>query len=168
MIVFIAYLSFIEIKDKSGNLQKDIEMETSAFAELSDVFYIKSNKDFTEFEITAKNAEYFKKGGASSFEDIEVQVYTKDGSEYHLTGDRGTYNAKKGIITIKGDVVMKSESGYELKADSLFYSYIKKLITTKDKVIIKMGDITFEGVGMRLNLQKERLLIKNKVKGHVE
>ena len=72
------------------------------------------------------------------------------------------------MITIKGDVVLQSKSGYELKTDSLRYSYPKKVIATKDKVHVKIGDITFEGVGMRLNLQKERLKIKKEVKGHVE
>jgi LPS export ABC transporter protein LptC len=167
IIAVIAYLSFHEIKGKSRVLKKDVTIKTNACAVLDDVLYIKTMKDLTEFKIAAKNAEYFKADGRSTFKDINAEFYTENGIEYHLTGNLGTYDTKKEEFLVKGDVVLLSGAGYELKAGSLFYSYLNKTISTPDMVKIKKGGLTIEGIGMKLDLKKERINIMQKVRGHV-
>ena len=168
IIIVIAFLSFDEIKGNKGAIDNSIQVKTSAAALLNDIVYIKTVKDFEEFNIRAKSGEYFKDENTSIFKDINADFYSKKGSEYNLIGDKGTYNTKDDEILVDGGVVLTSTDGYELRTDSLFYSYKTKTILTDDPVALKKGDLSLEGIGMKLDLDAERLNIIKKVKGHVK
>lgn len=166
-IAAIFYLSADKIKSGGKALKKDIGIKTSASAIVSGVTYVKTVKDFTEFKIRAKSAEYFKDNGTTAFDGVDAEFFAKNGKGYRLTGKSGEYDSEKENIIIKGDVILLSGDGYELKTDSLSYSHDDKTLNTDDPVTVKRGGLTLEGIGMTLDMQDEKLKILKNVKGHI-
>jgi LPS export ABC transporter protein LptC len=52
----------------------------------------------------------------------------------------------------------------EIQTESVFYDHERHIITTKDKILIKRGKSSMEGLGMVIDLKKEKLSILGKVK----
>ena len=167
ILAVIFYLSASKIKSSPKVARKAIAIKTNAAALVSGVVYTKSVKDFTEFKIKAKSAEYFKDSGTSIFDDVDAEFFSKSGKGYRLSGKNGEYDTKKENIIISGDVVLLSGDGYELKTDSLSYSHDDKKLNTADPVSVTQGDLSLKGVGMSLDVLQEKLIILKDVKGHI-
>ncbi len=172
-IAVIAYLSYKEAGGKSMLLSQNLPPAggapdgSSSRTQLMDVHYTKMVKGVTEFEINAKSVEYFKNGITSELTDIHVKFFAPDGDEYNITGNKGTYDAKKGEIVLSGDVLLRSKSGIEFETDSIVYDHDSKIMTTNDPVKLKKEGIVFKGLGMELDIKKERINILRDVKARI-
>ena len=152
-----------QIVIKSDKLQGPSSNNESI--ELKNVSYSTINKDnFKEWDLKAALAKYFKDEGRVVLEDLEVKLYRPDGKTYRLRGKHGEFDTGTRNIKMKGEVEGVLPDDTEIQTESVFYDHERHEITTKDKVLIKRKKLSMEGLGMVVNLRKEKLSILGKVK----
>jgi len=152
-----------QIVIKSDKLQRS--SSNNASIELKNVSYSTINKDnFKEWDLKAGSAKYFKDKERVVLEDLKVNLYRLDGKIYRLEGKHGEFDTKTRNIKMKGRVKGILPDDTEIQTESVFYDHERHIITTKDKILIKRGKSSMEGLGMVIDLKKEKLSILGKVK----
>jgi len=122
----------------------------------------------TEWELTAKSADYFKEKGVTYLDSPQVVFYGEKGKRMELEGDNGEIFNDTNDITVSGNVKITTSDGYLLRSDSLRYSSEKKVVTTESKVFIKGKGLEIEGIGMSADIERNTALIKRGVKAVLE
>lgn len=122
----------------------------------------------TEWELTAKSADYFKEKGITYLESPQVVFYGEKGKKIELKGDGGEIFNDTNDIAVSGNVKITTSDGYLFRSDSLRYSSEKKVVTTESKVSIKGKGLEIEGVGMSADMERDTVFIKRGVKAVLE
>lgn len=152
-----------QIVIKSDKLQRSSSINASI--ELKNVSYSTINDDnFKEWDIKAGSAKYFKDKERVVLEDLKVNLYRLDGKIYRLEGKHGEFDTKTRNIKMEGRVKGILPDDTEIQTESVFYDHERHIITTEDKILIKRGKSSIEGLGMVIDLKKEKLSILGKVK----
>ncbi len=166
VILVVAVISFKDERKTEiiPEAQKKEAALDSPDVKLEKVTYTTVNEDnIKEWELNAESARYFEDRELLSLEEVEVTMYSDD-KTYHMTGNVGHLNTKTRDIEIKGQVEVVMPDSTELRTETLNYDHQKKLMTSKDKVSIRREKVTIDGVGVVINLNKQKLLILDKVR----
>ena len=138
--------------------------KSQASMEIKDVHYSHTNEDaLKEWELNAKSAQFFKEKNLVIFKDVVVTFYSKEGKRYTLTGDQGQLFTDTQNIILTGSVVGKGYQG-EFHTNSLKYDAQERKMRTSDKVRFQGKQLGVEGVGMVVDVEKERLSLLNDVR----
>jgi len=132
--------------------------------EIKDVHYSHTNQDAVkEWELNAKSAQFFKEKNQVIFKEPVVTFYSEQGKRYTLTGDEGELFTDTQNIKISGNVIGKGYQG-EFHTNSLTYNAQDKKITTEDRVRFQNKQFGVEGVGMVVDVEKEKLSLLNNIR----
>lgn len=140
----------------------------SSDLEIKEVHLTRVAAGRTEWELTAKSADYFKEKGVTSLDSPQVVFYGKKGKRMELEGENGEIFKDTNDITVSGNVKITTSDGYLFRSDSLTYSSEKKVVTTESKVFIKGKRLEIEGVGMLADMERDTVLLKKGVKAVLE
>lgn len=122
----------------------------------------------TEWELSAKSADYYREKGVTHLELPEVVFYTRGDGRIRLTGVKGeVFNATNDVV-ISGDVKIVTTDGYIFQSDYLRYLSGKKMVTTESKVFLKGTGMNIEGVGLSADIERDRVFIKRDIKAILE
>ena len=116
------------------------------------------------WELKAEEVEYQKERNQVSFKKVTVIYFPKGEKPITLVGNRGQLNTQSKDIFIEGEVNVSSEAGFELKAPALHYEDGKRQVWTEGEISFKGPRIEVEGKGMAMNLDTQKLLIKQKAR----
>jgi len=130
---------------------------------LENVHYEKTKKGETEWEIEAKVAHHFQGKDLLTLDKVKMTYYGAKKRTVMITGKQGRIKPSTKDVELLGDVFIKSSDGYRLRTNSLKYSSKTSLITTDDHVSIKGKKFDLIGVGMKMNIKKDRLSILHAV-----
>lgn len=136
----------------------------NASIELENVSYSTTNKNnFKEWDLQARTAQYFKDENRVVLEDLAVNLYLDD-KKYHLRAQHGEFDTETRDITMKGKIKGILPDGTEIQTETVCYEHQKRIITSEDKILIKREKFSIEGLGMVIDVNKEKLSILGKVK----
>lgn len=116
------------------------------------------------WDLKAEEVEYQKERNLVSFKKVTVTYFPKGEKPISLVGNRGQLNTQSKDIFIEGEVVITSGEGYELKAPALHYEDQKRTVWTEGNIIFTGPRIQVEGKGMAMNLDTQKLMIREKAK----
>lgn len=132
---------------------------------LQNVAYSTTNKDnVKEWDLNARSAQYFQDEKKVVLEYPEINLYRPDNKTYRLKGSHGEFNTETKNIKMNGNIAGVMPDNTTIQTESFFYDNEKRLITTDDKIYIRRGTFAMEGVGMVVDLNREKLSILGKVK----
>jgi LPS export ABC transporter protein LptC len=132
---------------------------------IEEVRYTHTNKNaFKEWELNASSAQYFKDEDVVHLTDIRVAFFAEGGKVYRLTAQRGELSPSSNNIWVHGGVTGKTSDGYEFETGQLRYHAASRKMSTEDKVALSSGKLAFEGRGMVVDLETEKLFLLKEVK----
>jgi len=132
---------------------------------LDNVSYTTTNRENVKVcDLKAASATYFKDKKTVLLKDVDAKLYSSDGKTYHIIGNYGEFDTKTRNILMKTRIKAILPDKTEIQTESVFYEHEKRIITTKDKILIKRGKSIMEGLGMTLDLDKQKFSIPEKVK----
>ncbi|MCX8044295.1 MAG: LPS export ABC transporter periplasmic protein LptC [Desulfobacterota bacterium] len=141
------------------------QMHQTAAVSLKEVAYSTVNKEnFKEWDLQARTAQYYKNEKRVVLEDVVVNLYRPDGSVYHLRGEKGEYNTETKDIAMSGSIYGNLPDNTTVQAESFYYDNAHRIIKTDSLVRIQRNGLRLEGVGMIVELDKEKLTLLGKVK----
>ncbi len=137
----------------------------SGSVKLDNVSYTTTNRENVKVcDLKAASATYFKDKKTVLLKNVDAKLYSSDGKIYHIIGNYGEFDTKTRNILMKTRIKAILPDKTEIQTESVFYEHEKRIITTKDKILIKRGKSIMEGLGMTLDLDKQKFSIPEKVK----
>jgi LPS export ABC transporter protein LptC len=127
--------------------------------EVGNLFLTEEKAGTILWELSARIAQSFGKGGRTLLEDLRVTLYNRDGRTVTLKGDRGSIDDKTRDIEVEGGILVTSSDGLSLRTESLQYKHEQREITTKAPVRIDGRGIRISGVGLLMDLATEEISI---------
>jgi len=127
--------------------------------EVGNLFLTEEKDGMILWELEARVAQSFEAGNKTLLEDLRVTLYNHDGRTVTLRGDRGRIDDKTRDIEIEGGIVVTSSDGLRLRTNSLAYRHERREITTGAPVRIEGKGVEISGVGLRMDLESERISI---------
>ncbi len=133
--------------------------ELAADLKLDRVHYLETREGVKEWELEAVSAVYFKDDNSIVLEKVRAVFYGKDQESYVLLGEKGKYNTQTKVIEVSDGVKIDSSQGYRLRTRSLTYQAEQRELRTSDPVEMKGPDLEVTGVGMVVDLNRQRVKI---------
>jgi len=133
--------------------------DASADLRLDRVHYTETREGVKEWELEATSAVYRKEGDTMVLEKIRATFYGKNQEIYHLVGEKGKFNTQTKVIEVYDGVTIDSDDGYHMRTRSLKYQADQKELHTSDPVELEGPSMLVEGVGMVVDLNRERVKI---------
>ncbi len=131
---------------------------------LENVHYEKTKKGKLEWEIDAKVAHHYQGKDLLTLDSVKMLYYGSDKRTVIIAGKQGRIRPSTKDVELLGNVHIKSSDGYELRTNSLKYSSKTSAITTGDRVTILGKKFNITGVGMNLDIKRDRMSILHAVK----
>lgn len=116
-----------------------------------------------EWEINAKVAHHFEGKDLLTLDGVKMFYYESKKRTILITGRQGRVKPSTKDIELLGDVFIKSSDGYKLRTNSLKYLSKSSLIYTQDRVSIEGNKFKIKGVGMKMNVNEDKLSILHAV-----
>lgn len=117
-----------------------------------------------KWELEADVAEHFTDKKFSSFKDVKVIFYDKEGKPIVLTGKEAKVFTESKDIEVKKDVQVTNSAGYKLNTESLHYNAGSKTGDTRDFVRVDGPELTLTGNGAILDMQTGKISVLNNVR----
>jgi LPS export ABC transporter protein LptC len=136
---------------------------SSADLKLDRVHYTETHEGVKEWELEANSAQYFKEESTILFDKVKATFFGKEGQAYILVGKKGTFNTQTKVIELFDDLKLESSDGYQMRTRSLKYEAGKREFRTADAVEIKGPQIRVEGIGLIVDLDRQRLQVLDQV-----
>ncbi|RPI48821.1 MAG: LPS export ABC transporter periplasmic protein LptC [Chloroflexi bacterium] len=133
--------------------------ELAADLKLDRVHYLETREGVKEWELEAVSAVYFKDENSIVLEKVRAVFYGKGQEGYVLLGEKGKYNTQTKVIEVSDGVKIDSSQGYRLRTRSLTYQAEQRELRTSDPVEMKGPDLEVTGVGMVVDLNRQRVKI---------
>ena len=167
MMVLLVFGIAFKDKKKHIVLKPEATEHSSDHAgiELKNVNYSTlDEKNIKQWDLKAETAKYFKDRNMVKLKALFLNIYHLEGKTYTLSSDYGELDTETRDIKLKGNVDAVLPDKTVVRSDTFFYDHKKQIITTNDKVLIIQQKFTMEGQGIRVDLEKEKLTILNKVR----
>ena len=116
-----------------------------------------------QWEIEAKSAQYFQEENLALLKEIKARIFSRDGRQFNIRGDRARINLQTSDVEIEGNIIAKSSDGYELRTESLKFIQASRKIMTKSPVVIKSPRFKLVGLGMIIDLDSQSFRLLNRV-----
>jgi len=164
LAIFAVVKVFIIDQDDNEDHEETIALtaDKSDIA-IKNVHYVKTNLGVKEWELRASSGQYFKNKDLAIFKDIVLKVFPKDGKPFVLVGDEGKATTTTRDVEIQGNVVASSDNQYKFYTQSLKYDSKKRRIHTADKIKVAGHGMEIRGVGMTVDIDRERFFVLNSV-----
>jgi LPS export ABC transporter protein LptC len=147
--------------------EKSLEAPSQADLSIKGLDYVQTEDGIREWRLTAGSAHYSKQAHQTRLENVTFTYFTKDQKQVVMTGREGVFNTKSLDVEICGNVEIRSDEGYEFRAPSVKYVARAKEIRTPDEVVFKGSQFQVTGTGMRVFINKGKLVIMSKVKATI-
>ena len=156
---FVGVLVWQTLTPRSTEKISPSKPDASADLRLDRVHYTETREGVKEWELEATSAVYRKEGDTVMLEKIRATFYGKNQESYRLIGEKGRFNTQTKVIEVYDGVRIDSSNGYHMRTRSLKYQADQKELHTPDPVELEGPSIRVEGVGMIVELNRERVKI---------
>lgn len=136
---------------------------TSADLKLDRVHYTETREGVKEWELEATSAQYFKEENTILFDKVKATFFGKEGQAYILVGEKGRFNTTTKAMELFDGIKLESSDGYQMRTRSLKYQAGKREFRTSDAVEIKGPQIRVEGIGLIVDLNRQRMKVLRRV-----
>ena len=160
IVAVIAWRTVTPPKEKTQPVK---ETASPADLKLDRVRYTETREGIKEWELEAASAQYFKDESTVILEKVKATFFGKNQETYVLVGEKGRFNTQTRAVEMFGGVELDSSDGYHFRTQSLKYQADKRELSTPDPVEGKGPQIRVEGIGMIVELDRQRLQILSQV-----
>ncbi len=156
----IAWQTMTPSKEKTQPLTKTT---SPADLKLDRIRYTETREGMKEWELEASSAQYFKEENIVILKKVKATFFGKNQETYVLVGDAGKFNTQTKVIEMFGGVNVDSSDGYHFRTQSLKYQADKRELSTPDPVRVEGPQIRVEGIGLIVEVDRQRLQVLREV-----
>lgn len=168
LITIITVLIWLAGDKDSDQIVKEVAMmSAAAVGRIEDFNYTRTNAGRTEWEVQAKTAELFQEKNLAVFTDGKLTFYTEDDRILNLSGRQGRLHTDSYNVEIEGSIVANSDDGYRLLTNSFSYNAKAKEVTTKDPVILFGDQLSVNGTGLHIDVERQYISLSGPVTARV-
>jgi len=160
--VFLYFLHF-----QQGRSQKQLPLTqaaTKAIMALSKVRQTATKDGVVQWKLEADTAEMDADSGQMVLQSPEIEFFLEDGSQVHLTAQKGILDTRESNMAVQGNVHLRSDR-YILVTEALAYDNERRVITTSHAVQINGKTIQLNATTMTYDLKTNQALFGGPVKG---
>ena len=166
-ILVSLYLFAAPKKNREGPGGTDATLEKGL--KLEDIHYSQDNPDDrVKWFLDAKEATLSDDRQVISFRSFKLRLEPANRPRMELEGQRGSFHRDSGEIHLQGGLRGSTDDGYRIVTESAVYNQKKGWLETNDPVKLSGPFFSMEGRGLRLNIEKETLLIRSDVTTLIE
>jgi len=136
---------------------------TSADLKLDRLRYTETREGKKEWELEATTAQYFKEENSVILDQVKATFFGKNGETYILRGEKGKFNTRTKAMEVFGGIELDSSDGYHLRTKSLKYQAERRELSTSDPIEMNGPRIRVEGIGLIVELDRQRLKVLHQV-----
>ncbi len=156
LVAITVWRTLAPVPEKNIPSQKP---DAAADLKLDRVHYMETRDGVKEWELEAASAVYYKEENTVVFEKIQATFFGKNKESYVLVGEKGRLNTQTKVIEVYDGVKVDSSNGYQLRTQSLTYQADRRELSTSERVEMRGPDLQVEGVGMVVELTRQRVRI---------
>jgi LPS export ABC transporter protein LptC len=130
---------------------------------LDRLIYTETKEGKKEWELEAASASYFKDKGTVVLNKVKATFFGKNQETYVLVSEKGMLNTVTKAIEVYEGVKIDTSDGYQVRTASLKYLAESRELSTPDRVVLSGPQMQVEGVGLVLDLDKQRVRILDQV-----
>ena len=131
---------------------------------LKQIHYSEEKDGKKKWDLLADKAEYDKGGELVHLSLIHLTIPPDgDAGEAVVTSDRADYNTKTRDVELIGNVVAKGASDMEFTTGRISFDNAKGVLRTTDRVKFTKGNLTVDGVGLELVLDRKKAKVLKQV-----
>ena len=131
---------------------------------LDDVRFTDTEGGRPNWVIESDTATLFKEKNKAHFKGVRLTFSSADGRLMHLESQEGELDTETRNMILRGDIRGRSSDGLQFFTSSLNYFDARREIETRAPVRIVAPNFATEGVGMVVDLKKERVRLLNQVR----
>lgn len=130
---------------------------------LDRITYTETREGKKEWELEAASAVYFKDKGTVDLNKVKATFFGKNLETYVLMGGKARLNTQTKAIEVFDGVKIDSSDGYQVRTKTLKYQADTRELSTPDRVEMSGPQLRVEGVGLILDLERQRLRVLDQV-----
>ena len=131
---------------------------------LDDLHYTQNEDGRRIWTLDADKAEYLRDTDLAKLESVKVLFYKQgEFGDIALIADRGELQQQTRQIYLRGNVVVTTGRGDRLLTDTLHYDDQNRRLTTEDPVEMISEQAKVTGIGLRIDVDKGRMVVKKNV-----
>lgn len=143
--------------------------QTEADLSLQDVDYTRTRDGKRHWRLKAETAEYRKEDGVTRAQKVEMTFFdAQEQPRYTLRADHGSMNDKTQEVEVWGQVVITDASQWRCETERLYYASQSGVVSTPLEVQITSPGRRLTGVGMRYDMERQRLEIQSKARAWIQ
>ncbi|HBG45475.1 MAG TPA: LPS export ABC transporter periplasmic protein LptC [Deltaproteobacteria bacterium] len=163
-IVGLALLVFIHYKTMELP-RAEFKEDEKVQVKIDRIRYSGTKDGRVEWELEADSARRSREEDLTSFDNVKVTFFSKDGTPYTLSALHGSFRENAGDIEVSGDVLVRSpKDDYSLKTGSLRYAINTKQMSTADRVFITSDRLDAQGDGLTARIDSGEFRLLRNVK----
>ncbi len=160
LLIILVGLHLFRASRKTNDSSSSAGAGVERGLKLGDIHYSQNNPDDrVKWFLDAKEATVSSDSQVVFFHDFKLRVSSENRPHMELEGQKGTYYRNTGEIHLQGALRGSTGDGYRIATESAVYNQKLGSLETDDPVKITGPLFSVEGRGLRLNTEKETLLI---------
>ena len=166
LVVVGGAIIWINLTAEPTKKQSSDSSRSAAQGILSDFVYTRSQRGETQWELRAKEAEFFQQRNQLVLNQVEGEAFSGE-RRITLQGERGEVDLESRLGSLTGNVVGRTNDGYILHTAQLNFDARNKVANTDEAVLLTGPSLTMEGVGMDLDLQRQTFALRERVRASI-
>jgi LPS export ABC transporter protein LptC len=156
---------FLHFRQSQNLTQRPLtQAAAKAAMALSKVRQTATKDGIVQWKLEADTAEMDADTGQMVLQSPEINFFLEDGSQVHLTAQKGILHTRDNNMEVQGNVHLRSDR-YTLVTEALAYDNERRVITTSQAVRINGKTIQLNAATMTYDLTTNQALFGGPVKG---
>ena len=140
-------------QEQFSNIRADLTLEK--------VIYSRLTPQGTRWTVRASRAMLYENSDLMDLDNVTI-TFVKDKGKIVIVSDRGSYDRKNDLVSLKKNVIVKFENGERLYADVLNYSQKKQMIWSDEPVVLKRDDgLVINGKQMKYHVDTGLIVLRD-------
>lgn len=132
---------------------------------LQQLDYTHTEGGVSRWRLVASRAEHQSVSKILQVKDLQLVFFDEHGNEQvSLKARSGTISSDYSTVEVRDEVELIHRNGYTLRTTSLSYRQADGMIRTDAPIRLTGRDVTMDGVGLRIDLNKRRLQVPARVR----
>ncbi len=155
----VRYLRDQPLEEVLEQLPQNVELA------LDDIHYAQTENGETRWTLTSEGARYVRTTELVELTGVDLTFYsTGTAGEVRLQADRGQFQEQTRQLDVYGNVMVTSAQSDVLTTQWLHYDDQTRRLSTPEPFEYTGQGMRLRGVGMRMDLDEERLVVERDVR----
>ncbi|WP_321369917.1 LPS export ABC transporter periplasmic protein LptC [uncultured Desulfuromusa sp.] len=145
-------------KEILSMLPEDIDLA------LENLHYTQNEEGQRRWTLDADKAEYQRDSSLAKLDAVKLLFYsTEEFGDINLRADQGQLDQEKRQVDVWGNVILETKRGEQLFTERLHYDDQARQLNTEDSIRFLSPQMELTGVGLQIDIDLGRMLVKDNV-----